>query len=223
MSLSLGCGVLAAFPARSLLSEEQAASSNHPSPPWRMRGNTHRDPANLLNMDHVLVQTDLVGEFRVERVTLSDDGHSVLVEVSPLDVWFNRNPNQERLTLGVESDAWGDFRHILVEGQRIVAFVSGGSWTRSTFTYDEKSIFAVAEDGRILCGSGNPLFAVSNNGFTCSIQEYMPTSPLTVAEMKQQMHGARSRAVNRLPELAARLDAERRPLTTRPYVPPRAP
>lgn len=171
----------------------------------------HRDVARLLTMDHHLVQADFIGEVTVRAVRESQSG-GVLVDVDVQDVWYSRWKSGEELTVGAASLA--EMGGLIQEGARLVVLLSGGPWTESALTFRGNSLFRVAEDGTVQCVSSNPLFAVHNSGFVCSIQAYMPGAPISLADMKTETLAMRERAARRLPALSERLDRLRRPLLT---------
>jgi hypothetical protein len=174
-------------------------------------GSSHRDVARLLTMDHHLVQADFIGEVTVLAIRDARDG-GVLADVHVEDTWYSRWDAKEQLTVGAAS--LENMGGLVQEGARLVVLLSGGPWTESALTFRGNSLFRVAKDGGLECVSGNPLFAVHNSGFVCSIQAYMPGAPISLAEMKSETLAMRGRAARRLPMLSSLLDRLRRPLMT---------
>lgn len=173
-----------------------------------------------LTMDHVLVRADFIGEIQVLDTTAVDGLYSVRTRV--VDQWFSRWPYAGRMTFRVTPN-FPAIPH-LVRGSTAIVFLSGGAWQQSPFTHRENSVFPVTSDGRVICHSSNPLFAVTDAGFHCSIPELTAGSPLTVVDMRASALDVRARSVRRLPELAALLDGLARPLQLAPSVPlPSAP
>jgi hypothetical protein len=169
-----------------------------------------------MTMDHQLVRADFLGEVTVDGIRLASDGKTVLADIIVNDAWFHRGPVASRITVGVAGEHWGEYRHLVVDKARLVVLLSGGPWIESAFTFRNNSVFSITEDGGIRCTSGNPLFAVHNTGFVCSIQAYMPIQPITLAQMRAATLVARNRAVPRVPDLAVRLDALQRAIEQTP-------
>ncbi|AUX43353.1 uncharacterized protein SOCE26_048010 [Sorangium cellulosum] len=183
-----------------------------PSRPAEPPPSHHRDMARALTMDHQLVRSDFIGVVRVVGLREEAEEETVIVDLVVEDTWFSRWEKEAALTVGVASDHWGAYRGLIAKDEKLVVLLAGGPFTTAPFTFHEKSVFAVHEDGTLTCASGNPLFAVHHGGFVCSVKEYMPTAPLTLEEMRRDTLRARKRAAVHLSSLDAQIEALSRPL-----------
>jgi hypothetical protein len=186
------------------------------APPEEHARRAHRDMGRLMTMDHHLVRADFIGEVTVLAIQSREDGGAE-VEVQVDDTWSSRWTEAQTLTITIAD--WGSFAGLVEEKARLVVLLSGGAWTSSPFTFQANSVFRVADDDMLRCISKNPLFAVHNSGFICSIQEYMPSAPLSLKAMRDETIAMRDRAAMRLPALEEALDRLERPLVHEPAPP----
>jgi hypothetical protein len=169
--------------------------------------------ATLLTIDQYLLRADFAGEVLVLEQSWDREASLQRVRFQVVDPWFTRWRLGEELSLTT-----GPRMVAFEPGARHVVFVSGGPWEESPFTFRAESVFRVADDGRVRCRSGNPLFGVLNDGFLCTAQEVVEGKPVTVAEMREQVVRARALAARRLPGLEAALSGHPRPLEPAPSV-----
>lgn len=209
LSLSAAAALTIAGPSRG--GDDQLAAVAAPHEEHARRA--HRDMGRLMTMDHHLVRADFIGEVTVRAIAPRKDGGAD-VEVQVDDVWSSRWAKARTLTIAIAD--WGSFAGLVEEKARLVVLLSGGAWQSSPFTFQANSVFRVDDDGTLRCMSQNPLFAVHNSGFICSIQEYMPSAPLSLKEMRDETIAMRGRAAARLPDLEESLDRLERPLLREP-------
>lgn len=193
-----------------------AVRDRSPKPPssstsWRTPVKFDRDIAGLLDFDHHLLQADLLGVFEVLRIN-QPSNETVVVEVSPVDIWFARSNASEVRSFWVRESEWSRYRELLTPGSKVIAFASGGPSTESVFTYGTNSVFKV--DGDVVrCASGNTVYGVLTAGVVCSEPSRVMGKAISTSEMKSSILAARENAVARHQELAAALDHTTRTLT----------
>ncbi len=172
-----------------------------------------RNGANLMSMDHVLLEADFIGRVRVASLSqaVSDDENpSVDVSLEVLDAWSSRWSDSDALEFTMRTGTV-----VLEEGRQYVVLISGGPFRGSPFTHRDNSVFEVNDQGEVHCANSLPLFGVMPDGFLCSVQPLVLGSPIDLSEMERQTERARLRAADRHPELARRLDTASRPLVAR--------
>jgi len=201
-----------------------AATVGAQTGPWfTNEARATRHPALLLAGDQHLVRADFIGYIQVQSAASDAETATLRVEVIVLDAWFNRSLEPEvvaggrSFTLAMTPGFPGE-RHF-TPGSEAVILISGGHWRQSPFTHRENSIFTVDQAGIVRCHSGNPLYAVTTEGFHCSIAELSAGPPLTLPDFRRETLRARRISADRLRSLSDALDSLSRPIETMPAEP----
>lgn len=175
-----------------------------------------RDRSRLASVDRVIIESDFIGTVDViAQKTIDSNLTEVTLRV--VDTWHTRWPQRD--ILHVTFDNYHGRYNLLLEDEdqpvRALVFLSGGPWQESPFAHGSNSIFRIRQDGAF-CRSGNPLFAVTELGFYCSIQEYMASPPSTLSNLRAQTLELVRRAQARHQSVDQLLSNPARPLEDRP-------
>ncbi len=154
----------------------------------------------LLTMDHHLAGSDFIGQVHVVDLAEGAEEGSAHIELEVRDAWHAAPGVESHFTLQVPHFA--EVSHLVEKGADLVVLLSGVAGGHGRLTFGANSVFVVGDEGSLRCTSGNPLFAVHNSGFVCSVQSYMPGAPASLAAMRADTVAMRRRAADRLPDIA---------------------
>lgn len=175
-----------------------------------------RNQTHLATVDHILIEADFIGTVDVTGQK-SDESGLTEVTLQVVDTWHTRWPQQNSLHVTLDNRR-GRFDSLLDDEDgpvRALVFLSGGPWRESPFTHGSNTIFRVGDRG-VTCRSGNDLFAITEAGFYCSVQQYMASPPSSLSELRAQVIDLLRRSRLRHEEKFRVLSSPARGLQNRP-------